>query len=274
MAQNILAALFVFDDSAASGCLLKILGDTAISRLIRQLAKFGVKRFTVISNICLPRFKEEISLVLGHNSNLKMLGAGEMRSILWDKVILIPVNLLSDSETVKKLISIPESFVLLLPADAPERSEKPDFMDSIRRFVFASLEGRSSLALEVLERTSEVSVILESIVDAGLKRIQPQELSSYSATMKTRLEPFIRLLTPDTPIHEIEKYLVKRVQKGKHLTSYMNKPIEDFLSLRAARLGTTPNQITVLSNILAYSATLSMLSNQALLSVLLMFITC
>jgi len=274
MARDVLAILLFSDESVASSCLLKVLGDTAVSRLIRQLSKFGADGFTVISNIRSRRVEEEISRILERNPDLKLLNVDEARSISWKKVAVIPANLVSDSETVRKLMSLSEGLVLSSSAESAGKSNGQEVRSGTELFLFASLEGQSGIALEILEGNMGANDIVKAIVSVGLKRVRPQELSSYSPAMKTLFEPFFLLLGPNTSIYEVEQALVKRVQKGKHLTSLMNKPIEDFLSLRAARLGVTPGQMTILSNVLAYSAAMSMLLNQVVLSVSLMLITC
>lgn len=273
MAHHVLAILLIPDELVASGCLLKVLGDSVVSRLIRQLAKSGADGLAIVSDVNSHHLEEEISRALKHNLEMEMLSADELRSTSWEKIVFVQANLVSDSETIKRLMSAPEGFVLTSVADTIGEPDRPDVTDA-GPFLFASLEGRSAIASEVLDKASGSRDVIKIIVNAGLKRISPQELSGYSAMVKRQLEPFLQLTGPRTSVEDIERALVRRVQKGKHLTSLMNKPFEDFLSLRAARFGATPNHMTALSNLLAYSAVVLMLLNQVALSVLLMLITC
>jgi len=75
-------------------------------------------------------------------------------------------------------------------------------------------------------------------------------------------------------IVKAEKLLIENACKGRNdlLATYVNKPIENFIVKHVANKSITPNQITLLTNIIAYAATILFFTGNLLFASLFTFV--
>ncbi|HID91001.1 TPA: hypothetical protein EYP44_03470, partial [Candidatus Bathyarchaeota archaeon] len=97
-------------------------------------------------------------------------------------------------------------------------------------------------------------------------------LPSYIPELKRRLKPFWFRIDDVDGLRRCKKFLVKGTQKGVHFTAYINKPIEDWLVYHLSEVPwITPHKLTVLTNAIAYLATLLFLSGHLLPAAVIAF---
>jgi len=100
------------------------------------------------------------------------------------------------------------------------------------------------------------------------------QINRYVRSMRKDIEPFWVDVDTKKDLLKAKKLLIKNACKGRNdlLATYVNKPIENFMVSRLANTEITPNQVTILTNIIAYTSTFFFLSGYLFLASGLTFI--
>jgi choline kinase/phosphatidylglycerophosphate synthase len=99
-------------------------------------------------------------------------------------------------------------------------------------------------------------------------------IDKYLPGMRKESNPFWIDIDNREDLAKAEKLLIGTASKGRNdiLASYVNRPIENFLVKRLAKKKITANHITVLTNVLAYGATLAIFKGYLLFGSFLTFV--
>jgi len=108
--------------------------------------------------------------------------------------------------------------------------------------------------------------------DAGIFDIT--QINSYIPSMRKEAKPFWIDIDTEEDLIKAKKLLIENACKGRNdlLATYINKPIENFIVSRLANKQITPNQVTILTNIVAYTSTFLFLEGYLLFASILTFI--
>ncbi|KKK51855.1 hypothetical protein LCGC14_3110780, partial [marine sediment metagenome] len=100
------------------------------------------------------------------------------------------------------------------------------------------------------------------------------QIDSYVPSMRKHIKPWWIDIDTEGDLVRARKFLIRNACKGRNdlLATYVNKPIENFIAGRLANTRITPNQVTILTNIIAYISTFFFLEGSLLLASLLTFI--
>jgi choline kinase/phosphatidylglycerophosphate synthase len=100
------------------------------------------------------------------------------------------------------------------------------------------------------------------------------QINSYIPSMRKEIKPFWIDIDTKEELIRAKKLLIENACKGRNdlLATYVNKPIENFIVNRLANTQITPNQVTVLTNIVAYTSTFLFLEGYLLFASILTFI--
>lgn len=100
------------------------------------------------------------------------------------------------------------------------------------------------------------------------------QIDGYVPSMRKEIRPFYIDIDSREDLAKAECLLIYNACKGRNdlLAMYVNKPIENFIVSRLVNTRITPNQITVLTNIIAYTATFLFLKGYLSLASFLTFI--
>lgn len=100
------------------------------------------------------------------------------------------------------------------------------------------------------------------------------QINRYVRSMRKDIEPFWVDVDTKEDLLKAKELLIKNACKGRNdlLATYVNKPIENFIVSRLANTKITPNQVTILTNIIAYTSTFFFLSGYLSLASGLTFI--
>jgi CDP-L-myo-inositol myo-inositolphosphotransferase len=92
--------------------------------------------------------------------------------------------------------------------------------------------------------------------------------------MRKHIKPFWIYIDTKQDLVKAKKLLIENACKGRNdlLATYVNKSIENFITSRLANTRITPNQVTILTNIIAYISTFFFLEGSLLFASLLTFI--
>lgn len=100
------------------------------------------------------------------------------------------------------------------------------------------------------------------------------QINSYIPSMRKEIKAFWMDIDTKEDLIEAKKILIENACKGRNdlLATYINKPIENFIASRLANTQITPNQVTILTNIVAYTSTFLFLEGYLLFASILTFI--
>ncbi len=100
------------------------------------------------------------------------------------------------------------------------------------------------------------------------------QINSYISSIRKEIEAFWMDIDTKEDLSKAKKLLIENACKGRNdlLATYVNKPIENFIVSRLANTRITANQVTILTNIVAYASTFLFLQGYLLFASLLTFI--
>lgn len=100
------------------------------------------------------------------------------------------------------------------------------------------------------------------------------QINSYIPSMRKEIKAFWMDIDTKGDLIEAKKILIENACKGRNdlLATYVNKPIENFIASRFANTQITPNQVTILTNVIAYLTTFLFLKGYLLAASLLTFV--
>ena len=100
------------------------------------------------------------------------------------------------------------------------------------------------------------------------------QINSYVPSMRKEMEAFWIDIDTKEDLIKAKKILIENACKGRNdlLATYVNRPIENFIVSRLANTQITPNQVTILTNIVAYTSTFLFLKGHLLFASLLTFV--
>jgi phosphatidylglycerophosphate synthase len=100
------------------------------------------------------------------------------------------------------------------------------------------------------------------------------QVDEYVSAMRKEIKPFCVDVDHEEDILRAKELLIDNACKGRNdlLATYVNKPIENFITARLASTSITPNQITILTNVVAYAATILFAKGYLLVGSLVTFI--
>jgi phosphatidylglycerophosphate synthase len=253
------------------GALTELCGISILERLLRTLQRCGIERATVLSSTpdsiakelaCPSWARAELNLTL------RTRPAGPMR--LGQILDLWPRN----SETAPLLLVVPGDSVfdsrllrLLVLQQRPAALVDSGMRRRRLQVLIASAPDtvRGKLcgpAVLTHEWASAQNSLLEDALRNGLERdtlavvdVSAQPL--YYVSMRRKLRPFW-FPAPSPGNRKLAKrVLFDSVQKGTlDIPAWFHAPVETFLVSRLCRTRITPNQLTLLCNVVAWAATI------------------
>lgn len=246
--------------------LVELCGISTLERLLRTLQRCGVERAIVLSSTPEPigqalarpswaRAKLDLAL------HSRTAGPVRIEQIvdLWPEgtelLLAVPADVVCDARLLQLLISQNQSAALVDSAPPPR----------FQRLVASAPETKSGrLCGPVLisrEWACGQTGTLEDVLREGLDQqtlaafdVAVQRLG-YSPMKRKRRPYWFPVPSPDR-VKLAERVLLDAAQKGTlDLPALVHGPIETFLVSRLCRTSITPNQLTILTNIVAWIAT-------------------
>ena len=222
--------------------LVRLCGVPLLLRLLYTLKRSGLTDIILVAG----PFEDQLSAYLGGGEHLglKLSYAPDLRGALaeveGDVVLLLPAGLVGSESLFRLLLSAEDGPVVIV---------------SDGEAVGVMRAGARDL-LEALKQGRETPEELASAFLAS-GRAKPFDVGAVEVlepTVRRVLRPLCVVVRDKASWLKAKRALVFRTQKGLHFTGYMNKPVEDRVVYHISeRLWITPNAITVLGNILAFS---------------------
>ena len=284
--------------------LFPVLGRSLIERVILTSKQAGIKEFVFVVGYLGDKIKE--ALGNGERFGVRIdyvkneewqegngVSVLKARELLNENFVLLMSDHIFDVRILKELVDhqIKGSVMLAvdkkdpLPGDTKvlEKEGKIvaigkeiDESNCLDTGIFlCSPKMFSYLEEEIKEdRTELANAIARAAKNEDAEIFDITSISPYISSMRKEIKAFWMDIDTKEDIVKAEKILIENACKGTNdlLATYVNKPIEDFIVKRVANYGITPNQITVLTNIIAYASTILFFKGYLLFASLLTFI--
>ncbi|TFB07941.1 hypothetical protein E3V08_06255 [Candidatus Atribacteria bacterium MT.SAG.1] len=284
--------------------LIKLLGLSLIERVILTAKQAGVKEFVIVVGYLGDKIKAKLGTgdrygveinYIENNDWQKENGISVLkaRGLLNENFILLMSDHIFDDRILKKLVDydIRSSVILAVdrkepsPGDTKVLEKRGKIVDTgkdieesncIDTGIFlCSPKIFSYLEEAIKEGKTELA---HSIAKAAKKRdaeiFDITQINSYISSMRKEIKPFWIDIDTEEDLIKAKKLLIENACKGRNdlLATYVNKPIENFIVSRLASTQFTPNQITILTNVVAYTSTFLFLKGHLLFASFLTFI--
>jgi len=291
--------------------LLRLLGLSLIERVILTAKQAGIDEFVVVVGYLGEKIRAklgdggELGVKITYIQNIEWErgnGVSVLRAkeSLKKNFILLMSDHIFDARILKELISydLKDSVVLVvdkrepLPGDTKVLEKKGRIVDIGKdieesnctdtgiflcspMIFFYIGQALFYIGQALKEGKTELA---DGIRKAALSRdaeiFDITQIDSYVQAMRKDIKPFWIDIDTKKDLVKAKELLIKNACKGRNdlLAIYVNKPIENFILKRLANTKITPNQVTILTNIIAYTSTFFFLKGHLLLASLLTFI--
>ncbi|MDJ0955871.1 MAG: CDP-alcohol phosphatidyltransferase family protein [Arenicellales bacterium] len=265
VAKEIDALVYLDTQSAELGRiplpLSKFLGRSSTQRILFQLARSGFRCCAVLdtgkSRDIVPTLKSQVKEL-----NMEYMGVCYVNAksideaaLTWSsQVVVVQANLVFDERLMDKLVE----------HGAPARMTA----SSGQALGLARLNTEG---VELLRVDQDLSIQLESL--PHLSDLSIDSIAEYVPGMRRSFSPYWQVLDQEPDLNKAASKVMDSVQKGvlDFPARYLHPIPENFLTKLAAKTAITPNQITILSAVLAFIGTY-WFSTQAYLPALLIAI--
>ncbi len=284
--------------------LFPVLGRSLIERVILTTKQAGIKEFVIVVGYLGDKIKETLGNGERFGVRINYIENGEWqkgngvsvlkaRELLNENFVLLMSDHIFDVRILKELVDhqIKGSVILAvdrkdpLPGDTRvlEKNGKiveigknigesncidtGIFLCSPRIFDYVEEEIKE-------DRTELADAIARAAKNEDAEIFDITSINPYISSMRKDINAFWMDIDTKEDIKKAEKLLIENACKGTNdlLATYVNKPIEDFIVKRVANYRITPNQITVLTNIIAYASTILFFKGYLLFASLFLFI--
>ena len=242
--------------------LVELCGVSMLERLLRTLQRVGVREVIILSStadalkekLASPSpFRSEITWQLRKRppgpvtiEQIREAGAED------ESLLVLPGDAVWD-ERLLRLLTVTDGAAALVDSAPPVSVES--WVSQMPETTCGRLTGAVVLDHRWLANESgPLQEILGRAVDAGrLPVLDIAEQPSYSLAMRRELTPLWIPAPPPAQRKQAERLILDSAQKGSlDLPAWVHGPIETFLVARLCKTSITPNQLTVLCNVVAW----------------------
>ncbi|MEE8167441.1 MAG: sugar phosphate nucleotidyltransferase [Candidatus Hydrothermarchaeales archaeon] len=284
--------------------LIKLLGLTLIERVILTAKQAGIKEFVIVFGYLGDKIKAKLGTgdrygveinYIENNDCQKENGISVLKAkgLLNENFILLMSDHIFDNRILKELIDYDtKSSVVLaidrrksLPGDTKVLEKEGRIVDigknieesnCIDTGIFlCSPKIFSHIEEAVKEGKTELAHdIAKAVKNRDAEIFDITQINSYIPSMRKEIKAFWIDIDTKEDLIKAKKLLIENACKGRNdlLATYVNKPIENFIVSRLANTQITPNQVTILTNIVAYTSTFLFLEGYLLFASILTFI--
>lgn len=284
--------------------LIQLLGLSLLERAILTAKQAGISEFLVV--IGYPGEKIRAKLGDGGKLDVKItyvqnrrrqtadgLSVLKAKELLAGKFILLMADHIFDVRILRKLIGYDAKSSVILAVDREEASSRDiKVLEKRGRIVDIGRDIKESNCIDtgmwlcspkifsyigesIKEGKTELADgISKAALSSDAKIFDIRQIDSYIPNIRKHIKPFWIYIDTKQDLVKAKKLLIENACKGRNdlLATYVNKPIENFITSRLANTRITPNQVTILTNIIAYISTFFFLEGSLLFASLLTFI--
>lgn len=277
--------------------LTSVLGVSLIERVILAAKKAAdIKKYVVV----LGDSGGKIKAHLGDGSRLKVkinyienndrhplsgLSVLKARQLLNKNFLLLMSDYIYDSRILKELVRCELNGSAILAVGGHDSRQGDTKVPEEERNIVSIFQNAGAFLCspEIFDHIEEAlkqgktelkDVIAGAAGNGDIGVLDTADINPYIQSMRKEMPAFYLNINTEEDIKKAEKILIENACKGRNdlLATYVNKPIENFIVNQVANLKITPNHITLLTNIIAYTATFFFLKGHLLLASILTFV--
>lgn len=264
----------ILEDALESFFLTRFCGITAFVRDCYILNK----KANVKEVMLLTKDRKKVEKAIAFSSNylrkisIKVVSSvKEIVEASRKEAILFCDTVIFDESTIDLLLGVKSPVVACLTNFTPSKNSNSNLYSGLLFFASNQFESISNSSSE--EYFTSFNKLFTTIKEREVNFVNVSSSSFYSVNLKRVLSPFVFKVSNEDDLKNCKKALLERGQKGIHFTSHMNKKIEDFLSFYLVEISyITPNIVTLVTNLLAYTVAVLFLLNNFLLGIALAFL--
>lgn len=284
--------------------LVKLLGISLIERVILTAKQAGINEFLIVCGY----LGEILKSALGNGERLgvkinyidnedwqKENGYSVSKAVdfLDEKFILLMSDHIFDSRILSELINHDAESSIVLAVDRKEPSEGDTKVLEKRGGIIEvgkDIKESNCVDIGIFLCSPKIFSYLEETLEEGRAELSDcineaaknrdaeifdiTQIDPYIPSMRKETKPFWIDVDTKENLIEAEGILIENACKGRNdlLATCVNKPIENFIVRRLVNTRITPNQVTILTNIIAYTSTFLFLRGDLLFASLLTFV--
>ncbi len=284
--------------------LIQLLGLSLIERSILTTKQAGIKEFVIVVGYLGDKIKanlrdgEKLGVKIDYIENTEWQGENgvsvlKAKELLNERFILLMSDHIFDARILKELVNydLRGSVILAvdrrepLPGDTKVLERNGKIVD-----IGKDIEESNCIDTGIFLCSPKIFFYLEEALKKGKTELADgiakaaktedveifdiTQINSYIPSMRKEIKAFSIDIDSKEDLIKAKKLLIENTCKGRNdlLATYVNKPIENFIVSRLANTKITPNQVTILTNIVAYTSTFLFLKGYLLFASLLTFI--
>ena len=285
--------------------LVSFLGLSLIERTILTARSCGLTEFYVVTGYNGEKVRDFLDK-FSRNCNLKIncltndewqrgngLSVLKAKELLNEKFVLLMADHIFDDRILKGLINYDTRSSVVLAIDRRKPlSGDTRVLEKQGRIVDTGkdIEDSNCIDTGIVLCSPKIFSYIEEAVKQGKTELAHgiakaaenrdaqvfdiTQINSYIPSMRKESKAFWMDIDSKEDLIKAKKIIIENACKGRNdlLATYVNKPIENFIVIRLANTQITPNQITILTNIIAYTSTLLFLKGYLLFASLLTFV--
>jgi CDP-L-myo-inositol myo-inositolphosphotransferase len=284
--------------------LIQLLGLSLIERIILTTKQVGIKEFVIVVGYRGDKIKAQLGSgnrygvkidYVENNDYQRENGVSVLKAkeLLNESFILLMADHIFDARILKELVDyqIRRPVILTidrrqpLPGDTKVLEKRGRIID-----IGKDIEESNCIDTGIFLCSPKIFYYIEEAVKEGkteltdgtVKAVENRDaeifditqIDPYIPSMRKETKPFWIDVDTEENLIEAERILIENACKGRNdlLATYVNKPIENFIVSRLVNTRITPNQVTILTNIIAYTSTFLFLKGDLLFASLLTFV--
>jgi len=284
--------------------LIQLLGLSLIERVILTAKQVDIKEFVIVVGYLDDKIKadlrdgERLGIKIDYVDNKEwQKGNGvsllKAKELLNENFILLMSDHIFDLRILKELVKLQTKSCVVLAVDRGGLSqddtkvlEKKGKIVGIGRGIeesncidngifLCSPKIFSYIGEAVKEgKTELVDGIAKAAKNGDAQIFDITQIDTYIPSMRKEIKPFCIDIETKEDLIKAKRLLIENACKGRNdlLATYLNKPIENFIVSILVNTQITPNQVTILTNMVAYASTFLFLKGHLLFASLLTFI--
>jgi CDP-L-myo-inositol myo-inositolphosphotransferase len=284
--------------------LIQLLGISLIERVILTAKQAGISEFLIVCGYLGgkiksqlgdgERFRVKIAYITNEEwqegNSVSVLKA---KDYLKEKFILLMSDHIFDSRILTELVKFETNSSIVLVVDGKEPSEcdtkvleKRGIIKAIGKHIEESNCRDTGILLcspkifsyiqETLEeeRTELADSINKAAKSGDAEIFYITQIESYASKMRKEIEPWWIDIDTEKDLTKAKEMIIENASKNPSdaLAYYVHKPLENKIVAFISTFNITPNQLTIIVNILAYTVTVLYLFGYLLPASILSFV--
>ncbi len=254
-------------------------GLTLLERNVRLLRNAGVYRVYVLADMLSPKIGETIEKLRGNGSIELIRSALDLAGLLEssDRIVMIEEGILLDERIVQRFVTEQDNAVAVWPIGSPQGT-KAVRIDS--HYGFGSiLTCRGEIVRTVSKGLGdwdmEQTLLRAVLGDSGTDLVDLTQMPLYRPNWRRDVALIWQPMAAHPDEETAMDTLIDAAQKGclDWPARFIHPPVENFAVRVLAATPVTPNQITVLTGVIGFTATFVFAQGWLWLGLLLALIT-